>query len=63
MVFLGGGVNSKKLILLSFLIISLPTYAASKLNKSCGVLINSGGDTFLFYDKNGVKEFETKKKD
>lgn len=63
MVILGVGVNLKKLILLSFLIISLPTYAASKLKKSCGVLINSGGDTFLFYDKNGVKEFETKKKD
>ncbi|WP_410416968.1 hypothetical protein [Lonsdalea quercina] len=58
-----GGVNFKKLILLSFLIISLPAYAASKLKKSCGVLINSGGDTFLFYDNNGVKEFETKKKD
>jgi hypothetical protein len=55
--------NFKKLILLSFLIISLPTYSASKLKKSCGVLFNSGGDTFLFYDKSGVKEFETKKKD
>jgi hypothetical protein len=55
MVSLGVGMNFKKLILLSFLIISLPAYAASKLKKSCGVLINSGGDTFLFYDKNGVK--------
>jgi len=27
------------------------------------VLISSGGDTFSFYDGNGVKEFETKKKD
>lgn len=53
--------NFKKLGLLIFLIISLPTYAASSLQRSCGVLINSGGDTFLFYNKNGVKEFETKK--
>jgi len=55
--------NFKKLGLLIFLIISLPTSAVSNLKRSCGVLINSGGDTFLFYDKNGVKEFETKKKD
>ncbi|WP_142988950.1 hypothetical protein [Klebsiella michiganensis] len=54
--------NFKNLGLLLFLVISLPTYAASNLQRSCGVLINSGGDTFLFYNKNGVKEFETKKK-
>lgn len=55
--------NFKKLVLSLFLIISLPTYAVHNLKRSCGVLIDSGGDTFLFYDKNGVKEFETKKKD
>jgi hypothetical protein len=55
--------NFKNLGLLLCLIISLSTYAGSHLKKSCGVLINSGGDTFLFYDRNGVKEFETKKKD
>jgi hypothetical protein len=53
----------KNLGVLLFLIISLPTYAARNLQRSCGVLINSGGDTFLFYNKNGVKEFETKKTD
>jgi hypothetical protein len=55
--------NFKKLGLLLFLIVSLPTYAASNLKNSCGVLINSGGDTFLFYNKSGVKEFESNKKD
>lgn len=63
MVFLGGCVNFKKSISLVFLIISLSTYAGNNLKKSCGVLINSGGDTLLFYDRNGVKEFETKRKD
>lgn len=28
-----------------------------------GVLINSRGDTLLFYDKNGLKKFETEMKD
>lgn len=54
--------NFKKSILLLILIISLPTYAASTLKSSCGVLINTGGDTFLFYNKSGVKEFESNKK-
>lgn len=53
----------KNLGLLLFLIVSWSTFAASNLKRSCGVLINSGGDTLLFYDKNGVKEFETKMKD
>lgn len=61
--FSGGSVNLKKLGFLLGLIVSLPTYSASNLKKSCGMLINTGGDTFLFYDGNGVKEFETKKKD
>lgn len=56
------GMNFKNLGLLFSLIISLPAYAGSNLKKSCGVLLNSGGNTFLFYDRNGVKEFETEKK-
>lgn len=55
--------NVKSLGLLLFLVISWSTFAAGNLKRSCGVLINSGGDTLLFYDKNGVKEFETGMKD
>lgn len=51
----------KSILLLLLLMISLPTYAVNTLKRSCGVLINSGGDTFLFYDKSGVKEFESKR--
>lgn len=55
--------NVKSLGLLLFLVISWSTFAAGNLKRSCRVLINSGGDTLLFYDKNGVKEFETGMKD
>ncbi|MFP1761084.1 hypothetical protein [Lonsdalea quercina] len=53
----------KTLGLLLFLIVSLPAHSADNLKRSCGVLINSGGNTFLFYNKSGIKEFETNKKD
>lgn len=55
--------NVKSLGLLLFLVISWSNFSAGNLKRSCGVLINSGGDTLLFYDKNGVKEFETEMKD
>ncbi len=51
----------KTLGLILFLIFSLPVHSADNLKRSCGVLINSGG-AFLFYNKSGIKEFETKKK-
>lgn len=51
--------NFKNVSLVLFLIISFSSFVESNLKKSCGVLINSGGDTFLFYDRDGVKEFET----
>lgn len=52
----------KTLGLFLFLIISFSTYSANNLKKSCGVLINSGGNAFLFYSKSGVKEFEANEK-
>jgi hypothetical protein len=59
---MGGGMF-KNLGFLLFLIVSFSTYSADNLKRSCGVLINSGGNTFLFYNKSGVKEFEANEKD